>query len=150
MGLGSGWQGSRRWRRRRSRRWWLIGDLSERRVGRHPLALDYVVRAPKISGWVTATVGGIALAVEAASVALLVFAVRRRRLDQRWLGVVGSLMLAGMVAAWIARVVTAGSHGANIGAGLALFFGVPVVLGLVVLAAFSSTVRRRSVVAQLP
>jgi hypothetical protein len=126
--------------------WWLIGDLSERRVGRHPLPLDYVVRAPKIPGRITATLGAIALAVAATSVAIVVVAVRQRRLDQRCLSVVGSLLLAGIVAAWIARVVTAGTRGANIGAGLAVVLGAPVIVGLVVLAALSSmAIRRRKI-----
>ena len=116
--------------------WWLIGDQSF--TGRPRDDLDYAFRAPEIAGWITAVAGAIALVIATAAVITVVLAVRRGLIDDRWLGVIGMLIGAGVVLAFIARTATAGVVGANIGAGLAIFFGGAIVAGLVVAAGLRS------------
>ena len=69
--------------------------------------------------------------VLAVPVAVLVVAARSRPLDGWWT-VLALLCAAGALAAAGSRVVTAGVVGANIGGGLFLLFGAPVVLALVI------------------
>jgi hypothetical protein len=107
-----------------------VGDVSEVSLqGRYPL--DYVARAPEISGWIVALLGVIALVAIAMSAGFLLYSARRGELDRRWLFAVGCLVVAGVLLAGMGRVVTAGTHGANIGAGLAIMFGGPAVIALV-------------------
>lgn len=123
--------------------WWLIGDLTESsRGGRYQL--DYMLPAPEIPGWIVAVLGAIALVATVVGAGFLVHAARRGKLDRRWLSAVGCLALAGVLMAAIGRVFTAGTHGANIGAGLAMFFGAPVVIALVGCALFRGHQIRRS------
>jgi hypothetical protein len=110
--------------------WWLIGDMSEVSLsGRYPP--DYVLRAPEIPGWIVPLLGALALLATVACTGFLVRSVLRGTLDRRWVSAVGCLALAGLLLAAIGRVFTAGTHGANIGAGLAMMFGGPVVIALV-------------------
>jgi hypothetical protein len=81
--------------------WWLIGDQSF--TGRPRDDLDYAFRAPEIAGWITAAAGAIALVIATAAVVTLVFAARRGLIDDRWLGVIGMLIGAGVLLAFIAR-----------------------------------------------
>jgi hypothetical protein len=108
--------------------WWLIGPLEEKtpRAG----DLDYIVRAPDAPSWLTPTVGFVSLAVVTAALLNLVRRGNRER-NRRWLPVVVPLVIAGVALAGIGRLVTAGADGANIGGGLALFYGLPVVAVLV-------------------
>jgi hypothetical protein len=124
--------------------WWLIGDQSERIRGRG--TLDYVVRAPDVPKWLVAAAGATALLATLVSICALVVGIQKRQLDRRWLGIVVLLMSAGFIAAGIGRTITAGVHGANIGAGLALVFGVPLCAFLVGFGAYESrdSVRRRA------
>jgi len=66
-------------------------------------------------------------------------AARRRVLDSRWWLVVVLVTMAGVGLAAIERMVTAGVVGANIGGGLALFVGVPVV-ALALIAALTTSI----------
>ena len=113
--------------------WWLIGDQTF--TGGRREHLDYMYSAPSISGRTTATAGVIALVAVAAAIAGLSVAARRHLVDPRGLGVVALLMLAGVLLAGVGRIVTAGVVGANIGGGLAIFFGAPTVVALMVCAA---------------
>jgi hypothetical protein len=114
----------------------VIGDQSEPIRGRR--TLDYVVRAPDVPKWLATVAGASALGAVSVSICALVVGVHNRQLDRRWLGVVLVVMLAGFVGAGVERTVTAGVVGANIGAGLALFFGLPICALLVVFAALMS------------
>jgi hypothetical protein len=109
--------------------WWLIGDQSESRVA--PRNRDYVARAPHVPSWIVATAGAVALLVLVAAAAVLLQAVRHRRIARGWIGVVGLLSFAGVLVALFGRIATAGVDGANIGAGLAMIVGGPVLIVVV-------------------
>jgi hypothetical protein len=88
-------------------------------------------------GHTTEQVAGVSAAVlAAAAVVALMHAGRAGRFDRRWWPVLVELMLAGALcgAGW--RILTAGVIGANIGAGLVLWVGAPIVAALVGLAVF--------------
>jgi hypothetical protein len=108
--------------------WWLIGPLRE---GNLPADdLDYIVRAPEVPGWLVSTIGFVSLFV--APAAILNLARRENRVRNRlWLRVVVPLVIAGVLLAGSGRLITAGSHGANIGGGFAELVGLPVVVILV-------------------
>jgi hypothetical protein len=107
--------------------WWLIGDQSEAAIG--PYQLDYIVQAPDVPDAAVAGVGVVCLVVTIA-IALTLIVRHTRSGARRELRIVAALAAAGFVLAGIARVETAGSHGANIGGGLAVFFGGPIVVFL--------------------
>jgi hypothetical protein len=109
--------------------WWLIGDQSESRVPRRNR--DYFARAPNVASWIVATAGAVALLVLVAAAGVLVQAVRHRRIARGWMGVVGLLSFAGVLVAFFGRIATAGVDGANIGAGLSLIVGGPVLIVVV-------------------
>jgi hypothetical protein len=111
--------------------WWAVGDLSTDLPDP-----DYRIR-PFAIGHRTEQVAGVSAAVLAvAAVVALIHAGRAGRFDRRWWPVLVELMLAGTLcgAGW--RVLTAGVIGANIGAGLVLWVGAPIVAALVGLAVF--------------
>jgi hypothetical protein len=111
--------------------WWAVGDLSTDLPDP-----DYQIR-PVAIGDTTEQVAGVSAAVLAvAAVVALIHAGRAGRFDRRWWPVLVELMLAGTLcgAGW--RVLTAGVIGANIGAGLVLWVGAPIVAALVGLAVF--------------
>ena len=87
--------------------------------------------------WVVLTLGPIALVAAAVALGALVFAAAKGVIDRRWLQIVVALMIAGFLLAAFGRVATAGSIGANIGAGLALML-VPVAAILIVWAVFDA------------
>lgn len=111
--------------------WWAVGDLSTDLPDP-----DYQIR-PVAIGHTTEQVAGVTAAVLAvAAVVALIHAGRAGRFDRRWWPVLVELMVAGTLcgAGW--RVLTAGVIGANIGAGLVLWVGAPIVAALVGLAVF--------------
>lgn len=111
---------------------WLVGDLSS------PGAvsdLDYALRP-------LAVPRGVGVAAGVAGVVVLVLAVAVvRRVPGAW-PVLACLATAGLLLGGAYRVVTAGVIGANIGAGLAVLLGGPLLLVLL-LAAAVLAVRRR-------
>jgi len=109
--------------------WWLVGDLSTEIVDP-----DYFIRPVQIGGTAEHVVGVGAVVLVAGSVVALVVAGWRGRLDQGWWSVLVELVLAGGLcgAGW--RVLTAGVIGANIGAGLVMMVGAPIVAALVSMA----------------
>lgn len=111
---------------------WLIGDLS---FQGEAVELDYAVRPIAVPQGVEVAAGVAGLVLLALSVAVV------RRVPRLW-PVLACLVAAGLLAGVAYRVVTAGVIGANIGAGLAFFFGGPLVL-LLLLAAAVLAVRRR-------
>jgi hypothetical protein len=110
--------------------WWLIGDQTF--TGGRRDNLDYMYRAPHLSGRIATLAGAVALAAVVTGAAVLYMEARRRRVDSRWLGVVMLLMVSGVVLAGMDRIVTAGVVGANIGGGFAIFFGAPTVVAFAV------------------
>jgi hypothetical protein len=92
--------------------------------------LDYVYRPLDISDGTAAVIGAIALLLAGVGGALLVRASRRGELERRWWEVLAPLVAAGVIVGVGWRVLTAGVLGVNIGAGLMMMFGGPVVAGL--------------------
>ncbi|SQD94235.1 conserved membrane hypothetical protein [Parafrankia sp. Ea1.12] len=111
----------------------LLGQDDYRGVPRSEL--DCAVRPLDIpAGWMT-TIGVIALLLAAAAAALLLHGGRRGATDRRRWQVVCPLVGVGVILGFGYHVATAGVIGANIGFGLVVFFGVPLVVVLLVLAA---------------
>jgi hypothetical protein len=107
--------------------WWQLGDLSEVPLSAEP---DYAMRPPQIPAGVETAAGVGCLVVTVAVLGSLVWASARRRVTGRWWLVAAPTALAGYALGVIARVMTAGVIGANIGAGLAVMFIGPVVVVL--------------------
>ena len=126
--------------------WWLIGDLSERETCPPPRlpCLDYVAHAPDVPGWIVATAGAVALFAALLALGLLARGVVRAQTDRRYAAVVGPLVFAGVLVAFCGRVLTAGVHGANIGAGLVVIFGVPMFVVAIGVAVGSAVWIRRN------
>jgi hypothetical protein len=108
--------------------WWLVGDRSGTSAGTE---LDYAVRPVEADPATQRLVGVVSVLVFVGTALLLVWASRRRLFDPRWWSAIVPMLVAGVIvgAGW--RVVTAGAVGANIGAGLVVLFGAPVVAALV-------------------
>lgn len=107
--------------------WWLVGDQSTTR----PDNADYVLRPPfRLSHKATRAMGTGALVVTVAAAASLIGASASHSFDPSWWSVVGPLLLLGILLGLGWRVFTAGVIGANIGAGLFVFFVGPVILAL--------------------
>ena len=125
--------------------WWLIGDQSETSL-RPRDQLDYIWQAPDVSQTLTTIAGAVTLATVAIGVVGYVVAAKRRLIDTRWLLVLAASLIAGALLAAIGRILTAGSVGANIGGGIALLFGLPIVgllIGYALLQGIGLIVSRR-------
>jgi hypothetical protein len=105
--------------------WWRVGDQSP--TVPPGTALDYVIRPPVIDPWVERVIGIAAVLVVGGTVFLLVRGSRRGRFDRRWWAALLPALAAGIVAGLGGRVVTAGTIGANIGGGLVIIVGGPLV-----------------------
>lgn len=105
---------------------WLLGDQS---IDRDPEDLDHMVRL-QVSTDAIRVAGIIALAawVIAAIVILARYGARPPADAAR---LVSSLVVAGSMVAGIGRTVTAGTIGANIGGGLAVLAGPPILLAVI-------------------
>ncbi|WP_347726959.1 hypothetical protein [Streptomyces sp. CAU 1734] len=120
--------------------WGLMGRQDAE--GFKPSELDYYMEPWRATeGWDTA-LGVAALLVTAGCAFLLSRAGRRGAMDPRHWQVLLPLVAAGLIAAMGLRVLTAGVIGANIGAGLFLMTGPPLIAGLL-LWALVQTVRHR-------
>lgn len=111
--------------------WGLMGRQDA--AGFAPSELDYMVRPFAIPEGAETAIGAAAALLAAGAAVVLGRASRPGpdRFDGRWWEVIGPLLAAGLLVGAIWRTVTAGVIGANIGAGLALLLGGPVVAGLV-------------------
>ncbi|AZK97711.1 MULTISPECIES: hypothetical protein [Streptomyces] len=120
--------------------WGLMGQQDDSTAAQSELtyALE-PIRA--LEGWATG-LGIVALLITGLSALYLVRATLSGALDPRRWFVLLPLAAAGVVVAWSHRVLTAGTADANIGAGLAVFFGTPIAAGLL-LAALIQTIRLR-------
>ncbi|MBQ1051041.1 hypothetical protein KBX50_21540 [Micromonospora sp. C51] len=125
---------------------WLVGDLTggaARRLAAEGEPLDYAVKPVSLGAVgdrVLVVVAGVLLVV---SLVLLIRATATRTLDPRWWSVLVPLVLAGVVLGLAWRIVTAGAIGANIGAGLVVLGGGPVLLILLAVAAVQAFRLRR-------
>ncbi|MEV0374746.1 hypothetical protein AB0I10_34030 [Streptomyces sp. NPDC050636] len=108
--------------------WGLLGQYDDQ--GLPPSELDYIVTPPDIPAGLDTTMGVVALLLAGAAVVLLARASRRGTFEPRRWQVLGPLIVAGLMIGYGWRVVTAGVIGANIGGGLVIMFGGPVVAGL--------------------
>ncbi|MDT3438961.1 MULTISPECIES: hypothetical protein [unclassified Pseudofrankia] len=97
--------------------------------------LDYAVRPLDIPAGRMTTIGVVALLLAAAAAALLLHGGRRGAADPRRWQVMCPLVGVGVILGFGYHVATAGVIGANIGFGLVIFFGVPLVAMLLVVAA---------------
>lgn len=114
--------------------WSLVGDLSATEFD----DLDYIWRAPDLPVAVDVALGVVSVAVVLASAAVLLGGLRRGHVRRQWSATVVPLCVAGALLGYGGRVVTAGGIGANIGGGLMVMFAGPLILALVVAAAWNA------------
>ena len=120
--------------------WWVVGDQSYKLGAQERYAdLDYAFKPLALSAATERAVGVAALVVVVASVVLLIVHARRGEWDHRWVRPLGAAAAAGVIVGCGWRVMTAGVIGANIGAGLAVLLGGPLVVALLVVAVAIST-----------
>ena len=110
--------------------WFAVGDTSE-----NVADPDYMFRPPALSGAEELSLGGLAVGMALAGMAVLILAVTRRVVTNRELLFALPLLFAGVFIGMGARIVTAGVIGANIGGGIVVLIGPFVVMGLVLLSA---------------
>jgi hypothetical protein len=115
--------------------WWLVGDQSTVPLSADP---DYFIRPFHISPALERVLGYGSVLVAIIAALLLTWASLRYGLDPRWWSVLGPLLLIGVLTGFGWRVFTAGVIGANIGAGLFIFFAGPVIVALLAWAVFRS------------
>ncbi|MCX4390895.1 hypothetical protein OG777_28765 [Micromonospora peucetia] len=127
--------------------WWLIGDLTNdeaRQLAAEGADLDYAIRPVSLGPAGDRIFGALACVGAIAAVAGLVWAMSRHRLDPRWWRVLLPLVAAGVLVGFAWRVLTAGGIGANIGAGLMIMAGGPVLAVMLTVAAVATLRMRRS------
>ncbi|MBN0044935.1 hypothetical protein JS756_12615 [Streptomyces actuosus] len=108
--------------------WGLMGRQDAQ--GIPPSELDHAFRPPDVADGTATVLGVVALVLGVLGAALLVRAGLRGSLDNRWWAVLGPLVAAGALAGVGLRILTAGVIGANIGAGLVILVGGPLIGGL--------------------
>lgn len=111
---------------------WAVGDLSYRG---EETDLDYAFHPLAVPQGVQVAAGVVGLGV------LLLAVVIVRRVPRTW-PVLACLAAAGLLVGATYRVLTAGVIGANIGAGLAILFGAPTLLALLLAGAALAYGRR--------
>jgi hypothetical protein len=109
--------------------WWLVGDQSTVPASANP---DFAFRPLTVSRGTEGAAGLTSALLAAVMLLTLVWFTVRHLLDARWWTVLVPLMAAGFItgAGW--RVMTAGVIDANIGAGLVVLLGSPLVAALLV------------------
>lgn len=110
--------------------WFAVGDTSE-----NVADPDYMFQPPDLSRGHELVLGGFAVGLTVAGIAVLILALAREVITREDLLPAVPLVFAGIFLGAAARIVTAGVIGANIGGGLIVLFGPFIVLGLVVLSA---------------
>ena len=119
--------------------WSVVGDLSSPGI----TDPDYMFRPLDIPGPVELVLGLVATAAVLGSVWVLVRAFHRGEVDRAWSPVVVFPAVAGVVAGFSWRVLTAGGIGANIGGGLILLGAPFVVVALITATVASGSAARR-------
>jgi len=110
--------------------WWAIGDQSI--AGMDPNQLCYAVGPIHLPSVVEAVLAGVGAVLAVLSVLTFGWHAIHRRVDWRWWPALLMLQLFAAMAASGGRVVTAGVIGVNIGAGLIILFGGPIMLALLI------------------
>ena len=126
--------------------WWLPGDLTDEKskaLAADGEVLDHMVEPLPLGSTAELMIGIVACLVAAGAAAWLIRETLARRLDPRWWIVLGPLVAAGAVVVFDWRMITAGGIGANVGGGLTLLFGLPVVAVLLIVAAVNTLALRR-------
>ncbi|UQA95503.1 hypothetical protein [Streptomyces halobius] len=108
--------------------WGLVGQNDDR--GLPSYRLDHAVAPLDIPAGPDIKIGVAALLLAGAAGVLLARASHRGTFAPRGWQVLGPLIMAGLMIGFGWRVLTAGVVGADIGAGLVIMFGGPVVAGL--------------------
>ncbi|MGA5896538.1 hypothetical protein [Streptomyces venetus] len=108
--------------------WGLMGQQNAEGVPASEL--DHAYQPWGVGDGTAAVIGAVALVLAAAGATVLVRGARGGDLDRRWWGVLGPLVVVGLVAGVGWRILTAGVIGANIGAGLLIMLGTPIVAAL--------------------
>lgn len=111
--------------------WWLVGDLSE---AGDPRTLHYMLEPPRLNQTLAASIGVVALIASILTLSAIWYVVSTRQADQRWLRLAVLLSVAGLILSVGLRILTAGVHGANIGGGLVIMFGLPLLIVVLVFA----------------
>ncbi|MFY1579053.1 hypothetical protein ACN26Z_29620 [Verrucosispora sp. WMMD703] len=125
---------------------WLVGDLTgeaARRLAAEGESLDYAVEPVSLGATGDRVLVVVASALLLASLALLIRATVTRKLDPRVWSALVPLLVAGVLIGLAWRIVTAGAIGANIGAGVVVLGGGPVLLILLGVAAVQAARLRR-------
>ena len=108
--------------------WWLVADQSTV----PPRGADYAFRPLLIDPSAERAVGIGSVLLFVVALSMLVWADHRHPFGRRWWVVLGLVLSAGFIIGSGWRVMTAGVIGANIGAGLVVMFGGPVVVVLLI------------------
>lgn len=119
---------------------WVIGETTITNVD--PKYVDYVVRPPDIPVAVELIIGALSTALVVAATAALAWSWKLDPPDPGFLSVLVPLVVVGAILGLGWRIMTAAVIGANIGAGILVLFGSPVILGLLILAGVSAWLRR--------
>jgi hypothetical protein len=107
--------------------WWLVGDLSEGPAVSGQRPPDYMVRPPQLDEALEAVLGGGATLVAIAALVTLAVATWQGGLEPHRWRVIAPPLVAGVYCGYAGRVMTAAVHGANIGGGMMLLFGMVLV-----------------------
>lgn len=117
---------------------WLVGDLTDEeslRLAAEGVPLDYGIDPITFGPTGDRIIGVVACAAAVIAWGILVQSTVTSRLHRGWWLVLVPLVAAGIITGFAWRVWTAGGIGANIGAGLVIIVGGPLVLGLLIAAA---------------
>jgi len=114
--------------------WWLVGDLSETTTG----SVTHIVAPLDISSSAARAIGIGSLAMGGIAAAGVLFGSAIRRSEPGWRLVVALVVVVGIILGYGWRILTAGTAGANQGAGLIVLVGAPVILGLLATAGIRS------------
>lgn len=108
--------------------WWVVGPQDEHVPGRNPDDYDRLFEPVRLGAQAELTVGLIATALAVAALARLVTASMHGRFDPRWWFTIIGFAAIGAGIGFGYRIVTAGVIGANIGGGIMILFGTPMIL----------------------
>ncbi|MEU4564463.1 hypothetical protein AB0F72_39295 [Actinoplanes sp. NPDC023936] len=125
---------------------WLAGDQTNpqaKQLESEGVPLDYVIRPLGLSPGQQAAIGVVAALLAAAALAVVIRAIVRRQVDVLWWMVLLPLTCAGVILGLTWSTLTAGTIGANIGAGLATIFFLPFAACMLILAALAGVAIRK-------
>ena len=112
--------------------WWAVGDLSYTGPSSLGTQQDYLIHPLNLGSGAEKLLGAVSVAVVVVAGAALLRTGSAPRRDRRWLAVLLPLLVTGIFVGGGWRVVTSGGVGANIGGGLLIFFGGPLVVAVLV------------------